>query len=368
MRKRADIPSRVESHRATQAEQNADHLFALIQHSNDFIAMAGLDGGILFINRGGRKLLGLSPDMDVADLKLKDFHTDQGLTRAAILKQHGHWEGEGQLRHFHTGELIDVHVSSFLMRTPSGAPMAFATVQRDLREHKRLESRLRQVETMSALGQLLAGVAHEVRNPLFAISAMLDAMEVRFEPASEHRTFLTALRNESNRLNAVMRDLLEYGRPQEEALEVGALAPIVEQSLRDCAGSAERAGVRLESTVDASLRVRLNALRLTQVFQNLLENAIQHTPAGGSVRFRAELRSDPAPFVECKVIDGGVGFREEDLPHVFEPFFTRRPGGTGLGLSIVQRIVVQHGGDVWAENRGEGGGQVIVRLPKSLPE
>jgi signal transduction histidine kinase len=105
--------------------------------------------------------------------------------------------------------------------------------------------------------------------------------------------------------------------------------------------------------------------RLVQVFQNLLENAIQHSPPGGCVVVETEEVSlDGRDWIAYRIKDAGSGFRGEDLPRIFEPFFTRRRGGTGLGLSIVQRIVEEHGGDITAGNCPEGGGAVmVVRLP-----
>jgi signal transduction histidine kinase len=104
--------------------------------------------------------------------------------------------------------------------------------------------------------------------------------------------------------------------------------------------------------------------RLLQVFQNLIENALQHSPRGEAVRVRAAIdRADRVAFIECAIEDAGPGFREEDLPRVFEPFFTRRRGGTGLGLSIVQRIVEEHGGRIAAANRTPTGAVVTLRLP-----
>ena len=110
-------------------------------------------------------------------------------------------------------------------------------------------------------------------------------------------------------------------------------------------------------------RLVLDRKRMIQVFQNLLANAIQHSPGGGRVVFRAEpAAGDPAGLLFV-VEDAGPGFPPDALDHIFEPFFTRRRGGTGLGLSIVQRIVDQHQGEIVAANRPEGGAVVTVRLP-----
>ena len=102
--------------------------------------------------------------------------------------------------------------------------------------------------------------------------------------------------------------------------------------------------------------------RLAQVFQNLVQNAVQHSKEGQTVW--VEARSDGESWVECLIRDGGPGFKPEDLSRIFEPFLTRRRGGTGLGLSIVQRIVEQHGGTLAAANHPQGGALLTVRLPR----
>jgi signal transduction histidine kinase len=106
----------------------------------------------------------------------------------------------------------------------------------------------------------------------------------------------------------------------------------------------------------------MDRTRLMRVFENLLENAIQHSPRGGQVSVEVRRADGSVDAIECVVEDSGPGIAAEDLPHVFEPFFTRRKGGTGLGLSIVQRIVEQHGGEVLVANRPHGGTAVTVRL------
>ena len=104
--------------------------------------------------------------------------------------------------------------------------------------------------------------------------------------------------------------------------------------------------------------------RIVQVFQNLIENAVQHSPPGAIVRLVArEMWSEDRRWVECEVLDSGPGFRADDLAQLFTPFFTTRAGGTGLGLSIVQRIAVAHGGVVSGGNRETGGARMVVRLP-----
>jgi signal transduction histidine kinase len=126
-------------------------------------------------------------------------------------------------------------------------------------------------------------------------------------------------------------------------------------------------GVRLIDRIPDTLPpVRLDRDRLFRVFHNLLENAIQHSSPGDEVVVSSRvLGSDGSAWIECAVADSGPGFQAEDLPHIFEPFFTRRRDGTGLGLSIVHRIAHEHGGEVVAQNRPVGGALMTVRLPRA---
>ncbi len=227
-----------------------------------------------------------------------------------------------------------------------------------------LEESLRRTETMSALGSLVAGVAHEVRNPLFAISATVDAFEARFGAQEGYARYTSTLRQEVTRLSGLMHDLLDYGKPPTLDLALTALGPVVARAVAACADLAAAGGVTVTSDVPDKLPpVRLDASRMQQVFHNLIANALQHSPKGGTVSVAAvAVSGETGPCVEVRIEDQGPGFRDADLPHIFEPFFTRRRGGTGLGLSIVQRIVEQHNGAVVARNRTEGGAFTTVRL------
>jgi len=237
--------------------------------------------------------------------------------------------------------------------------------ERAEQERARLAADLRRSETMSAMGALTAGVAHEVRNPLFGISSTLDAMEARFRSVTEFQRYVDVLHREVNRMNKLMGDLLEYGKPTALELVSGAVRELIAQAVNACIPLAENMGVVVTQHTRSDIPpVLTDRRRLVQVFQNLLENAIHYSPRGGRVTIAAEaVVNVGTTWIECVVRDSGPGFKLEDLPHVFEPFFTRRGGGTGLGLSIVQRIVEAHGGFIVAANRVEGGAVVIVRLP-----
>jgi signal transduction histidine kinase len=261
------------------------------------------------------------------------------------------------------GRTWDVTASPF--ESPSGGPSVIV-LARDVSATVALQQSLRRSEGMSAMGALLAGVAHEVRNPLFGISSAIDAFEHEFRDRREFVEYGNLLRAEVARLSTLMNDLLEYGRPAEAPLAPGALAEVIEQAVRSCALAARRKTVALVTELAPALPpVLMDPDRLVQVFQNVLQNAVQHTPAGGEVRVTAA--PGAAGAVRCEVSDTGPGLRPQDCARVFEPFFTRRTGGTGLGLSIVQRIVDEHGGGVRIANRAEGGAVVTIDLRAAAP-
>lgn len=241
--------------------------------------------------------------------------------------------------------------------------------QQAVREQGRLQERLRRSEMMSTLGKLVAGVAHETRNPLFGILATLDALEARFGKQTEMSRYVGVLRAEVQRLNALMGDLLEYGRPHAVQLIEGSIGELVDDAVNACAIAAAEASVHVRTRIATDVPpLTMDARGLGQVVQNLLLNAIQHSPASGVVTIRAlVVEGKRGPCVVCRVEDEGTGIAAEDLPRVFEPFFSRREGGTGLGLAIVQRVVEQHGGTIRAANREPHGAAITFELPLTPP-
>lgn len=219
----------------------------------------------------------------------------------------------------------------------------------------------RRAGVLAALGTLVAGVAHEARNPLFGISAAVDAFEAGRGRAPEFAPFIGGIRASLRRLQHLMEQLLELGRPIETQRGRGEVAEVLQEAISAAEPLAASFGVKVALATDGLPPLAMDRERLVQLFRNLIENAVQHSTSGGLVAVRASLQERAC--VEVRVEDAGRGFTPEDLPHVFDPFFTRRRGGTGLGLAIARRIVEEHGGSIAAANRDEGGACVVVRLP-----
>ena len=253
-------------------------------------------------------------------------------------------------------------VSSCISRFDDSERLAIV-VAYDLTLVTRLEESLRQTELAATLGNIVGGVAHEVRNPLFTISATLDACEARLGEIPHLNRYIGPLRDEVNRLNRLMADLLDYGKPHPLVIEPAPLTGPIAAAVFHCAALAAERGVRIVTAVADSLPpIPIDAARLEQVFQNLIANAVQHSPHGGLVQVGAATAGDA---IVCTVADEGPGLRADEVERVFVPFHSRRSGGTGLGLSIARKIVVAHGGEITIANRTDGRGAVAtVRLPR----
>jgi len=238
------------------------------------------------------------------------------------------------------------------------------TAIRDVTERLRLEGELRRRETLAAMGSLVAGVAHEVRTPLFSLSATLDALEAGVGTADQQHELKDLLRSQVRRLSNLMQDLLDYGRPPRLKLSRGGLREPAERVARACGSLAAQSGVRIVLDVPDGLpEIEADPVRLEQVFENLVTNALHHAPRGSTVRVTARGVAGPPRGVLCAVEDDGPGLPPGDLDRVFEPFFSRRKGGTGMGLAIAERLVEAHGGALTAANGPHGGAVFTVFLP-----
>jgi PAS domain S-box-containing protein len=360
-RKRAD-EAQAQLNRAVEAAAAEWRLtFDAIQSP---VILLDLDGRVLRMNAAAQQLAGRPYELCVGAL-VGSLGVVQPWPEAALVAQRVRRDQIGyqcQVNDPTTGRTWD------LTGSPGSGPEhegRVILIANDITRLMELQHSLRRSETMSAMGALVAGVAHEARNPLFGISANLDALEARTGAATAQDETIVHMRQALNRLSSLMQQLLDYGKPPTPQFGEGSLADVMAEVADACRPLAERASVRVENAVGPALpMLRMDRHRLVQLFENLVENAVQHSPADGTVAVDATVVTDDGrTWIECRVTDHGPGFPGDDLRKVFEPFFTRRRGGTGLGLSIVQRIVQEHGGRIEARNRDGGGAMMIVRLP-----
>jgi len=261
-----------------------------------------------------------------------------------------------------TGRRWDV--AARLIEAPSPGDERVITIARDITAEVELQESLRKGETMAAVGELVAGMAHEVRNPLFSISANLDAFEARHGVLPEARQYLDVLRREMNRLTSVVQHLVDYVKPPALNPVPMTLDRVVDAAIHACTPLAERHRVRTRNQVDPDLPlVMMDPDRMTQVFTHLLSLAVYHSSPGGQVEVEARMRSAERRWIECLLTDEGRERATEDLPWSLQPFLARGSDRIGLGVSLVQLTIEQHGGTIAATTRPDGGTVVRILLP-----
>ncbi len=324
-------------------------------------------GAILDVNQGFCAMLGYTREEALQRYSgsfasgMGPYQSEAAITLIREIGLDDHLVSEWQVVR-KDGRMLSVEVS--LRSAAIGGARRVISVARDITQRKEMEEALRRSETMSAMGALVAGVAHEVRNPLFGMSALLDAYAEEMT-TPDLQELSGGLRQQISRLTQLMRELLEFGRPVQITPAPDSLPDLVREVIQSRAQEAARANVTLRSTIEPSLPpTPMDRSRLRQVFENVIDNALQHSPAVRTITVGATtvVQADRS-WLECTVEDDGSGFQQADLGRVFEPFFTRRERGIGLGMSIVQRIVEEHGGRVTAGNRLQGGAVITMRLP-----
>lgn len=354
------------------------HFRSLIENSSDVVVLLDAEGRVRYASPSLGRILGHA-DADILGRPLLELVHPEDQVRfeeaVAVPAKGARTLADCRFRHRDGSWRALEAVATNLLEDP--AVGAIVLNARDVSERRdaeeklheaetQLQESLRRSETMAAMGLLVAGVAHEVRNPLFGISANLDAFESRLASEPELRPVVALMRREVDRLGRLMNDLLEYGKPGGPSLRLPeSAASVVAEAVQHCLSLAQSRGVLLVNAVPVDLSsLLMDRARLVQVFQNLLENAVQHSPPGGRVVAEGEQHGGDVVLV---VRDSGPGVSPDDLPRLFEPFFSRRREGTGLGLAIVQRIVEEHGGVVSASNGPRGGAVITVRLPCRAP-
>ena len=220
---------------------------------------------------------------------------------------------------------------------------------------------LRRADRLSALGELSAGLAHEIRNPLGSVEGAMQILCRPGLPPETRQEFGELGQKEVNRLKGLLTNFLDFARPQTPKRSPTEPSQLLESVGRLAAETAKMSGVqlRLEAAADVPA-ISLDPEQMKQVLLNLVINAIQAMPVGGEVVLRTLGKRDA---VILEVRDEGTGIPPEDLERVFNPFVTTRPGGTGLGLSIAYQIVSQHGGHIAARRNPEKGMTFTVTLP-----
>jgi len=253
-----------------------------------------------------------------------------------------------------------------LPAAPAGSTRDWLFLFLDVTAQQRTEEKLRREERLAALGRLISGVAHEIRNPLNALSLSVQTMERRLRPTADPRTVnsIQIVEEELRRLDRLVEDFLGYARPVVPDSARVSLKSLVDGVIHLFAATAAEKGIGLAvnpAAESAWPSVRADEERLRQVLVNIVRNSFEAVAPGGAIRL--ELQVDPDQYRLC-ILDSGPGFSDLALGRATEPFFTTKAKGTGLGLSLSEDILRQHGWTLDIANAPAGGAQISILIPQ----
>jgi signal transduction histidine kinase len=263
---------------------------------------------------------------------------------------------QGQGRH--------VELSTFPIKDREGKVKYVIEITRDVTKQKTLEEQVRKNERLAAIGELAAGMAHEIRNPLSSVVTAANLLGA--EPGStideEQLLLLEVVKKEAHRLNAILTDFLNYARPREPQLSRVNLNVVVNETLdmleRD---EATNGHVTIQRQLDGTIPdVEMDPDQIKQVIWNVTLNGVEAMPRGGTLTVATMLHDGRA---QIQVADTGAGIPEAELPKIFQPFHSTKKNGTGLGLAIAHHIVATHRGQIHVKSREGVGTKFTIQLP-----
>jgi len=353
-------------------------LVQMMAEADILIAMTDLEGRVVAWNRALSQLTGCAGS-DGVGKNISEWLTGFGVRDLAdimvqVATRHESLRCEVRLPGA-SGSMSAAEFSILPVRDDDGVPVAVMAAGHDLTALRALQNQVLHAEKLATVGQIAAGVAHEINNPLTSVQMCVEAVLRKANLATEGRVpnlyeptdieRLKKIREGAERIRKFSRDLTTYARPSGREIEEVNLNEVVEHALSFCEHVLYEAKASLTRDLAPDQpRVRVVRDHIMQVVTNLVSNAAQAlSDEGGVIVVRTF--SDYAGHAGLAVSDNGEGIREADRGRVFEPFFTTKPAGrgTGLGLPVVRNIVLAHGGDITFESRLGGGTTFVVSLP-----
>jgi PAS domain S-box-containing protein len=353
-----------------------EFLMNLIESSVDGIIVTDMNGNILIFNRGAENMLGYQAEEVVGKMHIRNIY-QPGVAKEVMDKLRSpDFGGIGKLTSFpifhrrKDGEMIEGDLSASLIYDEQGNEIASVGIFKDLRERSKMEKELREVqqallqsEKLAAMGRLTSQIAHELNNPIYGIMNTLELLKTEIPPESKRRKILELSLSEIQRLSEMLRNMLSFSKPEEEARKPINLNDLLEGILLMMERQMRESNIRVVSDLDHQIpEVKASTNQMRQVMLNMFKNAKEAMPNGGTLTVRTA-REDQR--VSVHIQDTGVGIPEEIRSKIFEAFFTtkQKVKGVGLGLSVCYGIVKDHGGEIKLESEEGKGTTFIITLP-----
>jgi PAS domain S-box-containing protein len=353
-----------------------EFLMNLIESSVDGIIVTDMKGDILIFNKGAEDMLGYKAEEVVGKMNIRSIYPP-GVADEVMAKMRSPDDGgTGKISSFpiihrrKDGELIDGDLSAALIYNEEGEEIASVWIFKDMRERLRIERELRdtqqallQAEKLAAMGRLTSQIAHELNNPIYGIMNTLELLKTEISPESKRRRILELSLSETQRLAEMLRNMLSFSKPQEEAKKKINVNELIEGILLMMEKQMRESTIRVETDFETGLpEIMASTNQMRQVFLNLFKNAKEAMPKGGTLTVRTEKRENN---IIIHTRDTGIGIPEEIRNKVFEAFFTtkQKVKGVGLGLSVCYGIIKDHGGEIKVESEEGKGSTFTISLP-----
>ncbi|MEE9120105.1 MAG: ATP-binding protein [Syntrophobacteria bacterium] len=268
------------------------------------------------------------------------------------------------------GARLHLGFSQSVLRDPGGDEIGLILIFQDLTEFRQMQDQVRRMDRLAVAGELAAGIAHEIRNPLASLSGSIQMLrdEVDFGPMQQRLMDITM--REAERLNALVNEFLLFSRPEKAVDRSVEVNEVIDDTLEMLKNSPELSRpIRIEKNLNKDLWVHIDSQRLQQVIWNLVLNAVQEMKNSGRLSVATAIRTKRGSgnaqekLAEISISDTGPGILPENQGKVFDPFFTTKDQGTGLGLTIVHRIVENYGGKIFLDSDGRSGTTFTLHFP-----
>jgi len=346
----------------------------ILRHLNTGLLTIEPEGRIIFFNRAAEEILDIS-EIDVKGNDFREAFSERMVSLAEILNEVLHSQKHSRRSEVEInrrdGTAVPIGLSTSILVDEDDGIRGLIAIFQDLTETKKLEEKIRIADRMAAVGELSAAIAHEIRNPLTAISGSVEVLKAELNLADENNRLLELIIKESSRLNQILADFLLYARSKRSVfnrVELCRLVSDVIEVVKHLPAYHSETTLRLLAE-ESVVYVYGDEDQLKQILINLLVNALEamgSTPGEVIVTIEGDEATEP-PVVILKVTDSGPGIPDDIQEKIFDPFFSTKRDGTGLGLGIVQRLAESMGLELYIHTR-EGVGTSFILAFSRLPQ
>jgi len=305
-------------------------------------------------------------EMDIQDLDTPEVAAQSPQRIERMLK--GEWINAEITHRKKDGTIFPVEISAGLLEYEN--KKYILAFDRDITERKMAEEALQRAQQLVITGEMAAGLAHEIKNPLAGIKVSIEVLSNELALAPEDKEVFLRIINEINRIETLLRNLLNYARPPRPQLAEIDINKSLEVAVKNAQFALKKPDAEFQRMKDIQIvkelsdqlpQVMADSSQLQQIFLNLLLNAIDAIPGKGTITARTAVNGEGKIVIE--IADTGKGLEGKDFEKIFQPFFTTKPKGTGLGLAISKRLIEQHGGTIDAANNPQSGLTFTIVLP-----